>query len=523
MSLRSAAFGLAAKNMTTLNVCICEKLQKKLLALKTKLPALVLLKGQISIADSLPVMRTLIAQWNNKKLTNSERKALEEYKHIIMNSFRDKISQSAFFPFKVEKTLRNKLSSAGFKKQFPGFSLLEESAAYATLAQLSQEFALIKTHLKRKNLTKLQKVTLKQYRNLILASSLYKQSGLSETHRETVLNESKGKTLLQRSSFVLPQVLQIISNGCLYLVELLGKSSLINFIPNIANPIALGVSALLIGVTSVMDFAFGMKLFKDTYGIAFFGQISKSNLSLCEKQFATTKYINQMLAEPISCLALDSATYSSYSEFAVLLNKNITAKVSKEKSEFSKHTERRWLKVARWGLLGFSSLLSINSSYFAGASLFTLATGATLLTPAGWVLVAALIVSSLGLLYLQQAKSTFGLLNPTFERFEKLQKAGLKLTANLEKTKATFEFNLQQKIEDERKALPTLTPQDQVVNEHLPALQGRIRFFTGTTGIELGTHIPTWLHFRKNHKEQPAPTPRVSELPEASQTVELRK
>ena len=435
MSFRSAALNSAATKTIILTIALSARLQKRIRALKTKIPSVTLLHGDVSMASVLTVLKALNNQWNNKKLSNAQKLTIDEYKLALIESCRDKLTQIAPIPFKVPKSLRSKLTSDDFQKRIPDLALVNAKTATLSIEQLKHEFYAVQSYLKDKRISAKDKSTLKEYLMFILHSPLYKQSGANQAYEETKHNESARKNFLRRFFFVIPQLLQIVSNGCLYLVELLGKSSLLALIPSIPNPVSLAVSISLIVVASVLDFAFGMKLFKDTYGISFFGQISTSNLTLCENQMIASKNINAMLANPVTSEKLDSASYSQYAQLASLLNTNIKNKTTKPSSEFVKHKEIPWLKATRWILLGLTALLTTNSAYFAGASLVALATGAALITPAGWLFIAALIAASLALLYLQQSMSTFSLLNPTFERFEKLKKKALIWLQSMRQTK----------------------------------------------------------------------------------------
>jgi hypothetical protein len=439
MSFRSVAASDATRNITIIPISFSEELQKKILSLQEKLSTLRLMQGNFTMRDVLATLSLLQDQWANAKLSAEERLTIEEYKLIIIESCRTALSKAIPAPFKIPKKLRVKLQEKEFRTYFPDLSLLADTSLIISIEHLHTEFLMVREYLKNKKLSSEQKDLLQKYRDFILHSPLYKQGGLTKTYEETKQRESAGKNFWKRISFFLPQVLQIISNGCLYVVELLGKSSLLMLIPNIPNPVAIISSIGLIAVASILDFAFGMKLFKDTYGIAFFGQISKSNLTLCEKQLAATKGINQMLTDAVACHHLSAGTYKEYCDLAAILNKSNKSKTFNPNSEFSTHKENRWIKAIRWGLLGLCALLTVNSSYFAGASLLALATGSALITSGGWIFIVALIASSLALLYLQQKTSTFSLLNPTFERFEALKLKGLKLVAGWESIKAKFQ------------------------------------------------------------------------------------
>ena len=355
MSLRSA-LPIGAPNTVILCIHLSNDLVKALNAVKQKTPSLLILQGDMLLSDATKIFQALndITKREVEKkliLSTNEKLALDEYKLAIIEACRAALSQSSPIPFRSRKPLRTQLLELITRNANIKLKLVNNSLCDITLEQLDEECKAIRSCQNEKTLTTIEKELLESYFHSILDVPRYINSGRSRTLQEIERNRSAWKNFFRRCFFILPQLLQLLTNGCLYLVELLSPAqSLLTLIPGIPNPIVLGIACVLIVAAAIMEFAFGLQMFKDTYGISFFNQISIANLDVCEKQLEATKDTNNMLANLATCKQLNSDSYNQYTMITKELNKNINYKVGKTGSDYASYKENTGLKIARWGI-----------------------------------------------------------------------------------------------------------------------------------------------------------------------------
>ena len=404
-------------------------------------------KGKGSIYIRVSEVADMIAKFNEisvgaqlqsqKGLSNSEREklelAFEEYKLALIEASCLELSKSVPTAFAIEESLKTKLKELQLKKKLklnPNF--IKCDIAYPTVDELFLECQQLESYIINGDLSDAEKETVEEYFHLILDTPLFKNSGRGHSFRQAEMHRTLVTNNLKRFSFLLPKIMEILSNASLSIFELLGTNSFITLIPGISNPTTLIVAGVLTFAAAVAEFSFGLKLFKDNYGFSFFGQPSRTKPYVFASEIRGTRNLDAMLKDAAVTHRLHSDTFLGYANLALALNSNVQQKTGK-KGEFSFYDESKWRKAIRWCVLGLNLLMTVSSWYFASAALLSLGvipllTVGAAITPLGWIFIALSVAAGIYCFYLNQANSIYALINPECEQYESLKTDGKKVT-----------------------------------------------------------------------------------------------
>lgn len=283
-----------------------------------------------------------------------------------------------------------------------------------SIDELDKQFSLLKKRLQNTQLSEQERQAIED--NKLDIIELIRQSLLKYT------NSKKNQSLVkaERSSFTKKLGAKVLS-GCLVLLSgingFLGGCGLLSLLPFTTNIPLLACGALLGLINSVLFYSFESGILKKSLGIQSLDQAAHTLLNTHEMQISAVKEINHLLFD---VNIVNKIKYDNYRQICNI-TKKFNQHIDDKKKLFSIYKEKPAVTVLRNGVNGFGLLMAAGNGYFLMHSLL-LATAVSLLaTPVGWGLIGLAVVSSLSLFLFIRSRGMFGMVNPMFAQFERIQ------------------------------------------------------------------------------------------------------
>ncbi len=188
-----------------------------------------------------------------------------------------------------------------------------------------------------------------------------------------------------------------------------GCKVLLELIPNIGNPISLGISiaiGVIEGILSIIDIENMSKFL----GFSFLK--SSKMIRLYERQLEVTKKIHATLQSSHCVHQLKEKACVSYKKTVDLFNQDI---IEKNATLEEKYQESCLRKGAKWFFAGLEAILFASSGYFLGQMIFGLFVSAAILSsPLGWAIGIATALFTLGSFYYYRRHNIFKIIDHVF-------------------------------------------------------------------------------------------------------------
>ncbi|MBI5448226.1 MAG: hypothetical protein HY939_05815 [Gammaproteobacteria bacterium] len=299
-------------------------------------------------------------------------------------------------------------------------------------------------NLETKNLKTSMRVALEKYKFQMLKSF--------DVHLEENKVQEKEKKLprfpvLRKIAYYLLLSLGVIEDAVFSYVS---GQALLSIIPGISNPFLIAGSLFITLLNCILFYAFEASMLKDALKIPSFDGNAKVIIHTIEQQIEMANKINGALFDVRRVNKMSAADYKAYADAAVSINTQVIT----ERNHFTHYKESIPRKIIRWGVNIFGVTLTIAGSYFSAVSLLGTISASLVGTPAGWVIIALIVLAGLAFYFAMEGKALFRAFNPESQSFKQTKKALLEFDERSEEEfKQVYEEKLQSESEARQKDL----------------------------------------------------------------------
>lgn len=196
----------------------------------------------------------------------------------------------------------------------------------------------------------------------------------------------------------------------------LGGQELIMLIPNVSNPMVIGIGFVFSLINSALYYSFDAAMLKQSMGLDSIDDASL-HLTLDEEEIERINHINHLMRHQIASF-IDKNHYSSFSKLTSIFNQNI---IDKNQVLHKNISESAFYKTLRHIVTGLGAIMTAGFNYFMANALLTYAAPALVGTPIGWALI-SLGVGAMVIAYLATRSETMvNMLNPAIQKFKEVK------------------------------------------------------------------------------------------------------
>ena len=254
---------------------------------------------------------------------------------------------------------------------------------------------------------------LEQYKLAILENFYhYLNDQYSQKKCEEKKQQSKIWLALKALFFMLIGLFGMSTSG---VFDFLFIKSLLSIIPHITHPLVFIISGVCTILNAALYASFQIAILKNMLGINF---ANINHLSLHQKQIQMTKNMNTLLLDSTINNQMSPANYQGYSRMAIVANQNITHLKPKYAGSYQ---EKWYLKIPRYGILGFGALMTMAGGYFMGVSLVTGVLPMLVGTPPGWIIIGFSMVCMVALYFAMRNTALSGTTHSSAKQFNEIK------------------------------------------------------------------------------------------------------